>query len=433
MADRNESPLSRAQRLAQTRVYRALLYRLSPMMLAQRKKEAISTKQFANLGVPAVTVVYFADPPTHSYQIDQWLPVFDQLHVRHPVLVVTRNLGTFRYLGDRTELPLVYARRLLDLEDILVGADPKICLYVNNAASNFNALSWRRALHVHLNHGESDKISMASNQAKAYDAVFVAGEAAEVRYKENLLDFDGANLVRVGRPQLDLEFRPALRPSKRRTVIYAPTWEGDTAAMDYTSLLRHGRQLVRRLVSDGAFRVVYRPHPRILMGSKAAVSVQESIVRTLGEANVGVAGVDRHVFDVETPIMALFPSCDVMICDVSSVALDWLYLRTDAPLWICDPHEDRDALVRASPLAGHTYVLDGSALPDVLTRIRESLESDERRSAREEARRFYFGDLVPGESTRRFLDAIDHLVARRDELVDAKSGRGLEIGAVDLV
>jgi hypothetical protein len=419
--DRSDPLLSRVQRRARPWVYRALLARLSPELLAGVGNEPVSATQFANLAFPAAVVVYFPDDPTRLYQIEQWLPVFERLHVRHPVLVVARKLDAFRSLRERTRLPLVYARRLRDLEELLSGTDPKVCLYVNNSTTNFQPLAWRRALHVHLNHGESDKISSCSNKVKAYDFVFVAGEAAEVRYKESLLSFDGSTLVRVGRPQLDLEFPHVLRPSARPTVMYAPTWEGETQAMNYTSLPRYGPSLVRALVAEGGFRVVYRPHPRIVStGSKPATAAHENVLRTLREANAGRSGSDRHVVDLDSQILALFPSCDVLVTDVSSVALDWLYLRTDAPVWICDPHADREALARASPLAGRTYVLDGGTIGDVAARVRESLDSDPRRAEREEARRFYFGDLAPGESTKRFLDTIDRLAARRDELLAAE-------------
>jgi hypothetical protein len=435
VTERAEPPRSRVQRLARTRVYRALLYRLSPDLLANSGKVGfVGARKLTNPAFPAEVVAYFSDPPARSYQIEQWLPVFERLHDRHPVLVLLRNLGTFRYLRERTRLPLVYARRLQDLEELLSGTDPKVCLYVNNAAGNFPTLGWRRALHVHLNHGESDKLTMASNQAKVYDFVFVAGETAEARYKENLLSFDGSTLVRVGRPQLDLEFPAALRPSVRPTAMYAPTWEGETEATNHTSLPRYGPALVRALVADGAFRVVYRPHPLLLTGSRPAVAAHRKVVRELAAANEGLSGGERHVVDLDSPILALFPSCQVLVTDVSSVALDWLYLRNEAPLWICDPHDDRERLVRASPLAGSTYVLERGGMGGVAAKVRESLESDPGRAGREEARRFYFGDLAPGESTKRFLDTIDRLVTRRDELLDEKRNvPGLDLEAVGVV
>ena len=58
---------------------------------------------------------------------------------------------------------------LYDIGDFKVG------IYVNNSNRNFQSLNNPRMLHVHVNHGESDKLSSFSNQVKAYDRVFVAG------------------------------------------------------------------------------------------------------------------------------------------------------------------------------------------------------------------------------------------------------------------
>jgi len=410
---------SRRQRLARTTAYRRLLRVLTPEMLYLPGSPR-SESRFANLPLAAEVVVYFPDDASKVYQLSQWLPVLADLHARHPVLVITRNLGCFRALQDLTDLPLIYTRRLRDLNDALVAADPGVCLYVNNSATNFQTLGWPRALHLHLNHGESDKISMATNQAKAYDQVLVAGPAATQRYLDNLLALDEERLVEVGRPQLDLQFPEVLAPSSRTTVLYAPTWEGETPAMDYTSLSTYGVPLVERLLADGGFRVVYKPHPKVLTGTAA---VQQAHARICALLNAPTAAPEPHVVEMEQSILALFSRCDVLVSDVSSVALDWLYLRTERPLWIADPRNDRPALEHASPLAAHTYILDAATLPQAPARLQESVLVDPLSAERIEARSYYFGDLQPGESTVRFLAAVEAALERRTALM---SERGTE-------
>ena len=44
----------------------------------------------------------------------------------------------------------------------------------------------------------------------------------------------------------------------------------------------------------------------------------------------------------DADILAVMPDCDAMVTDVSSVGLDWLYLRTESPLLIADRHDDPD-------------------------------------------------------------------------------------------
>lgn len=416
--------------LSQRRIYRSFAASVSPNLLVSTGSAAPSHESLAALDVPAEVVAYFADSPVRAYQLRQWLPVLETLNETHPVVVVMRSPMSFALFRELTTLPLVFTRRLRDVEDVLEKVDAKLCVYVNNSVQNFQLLSWRRALHVHLNHGESDKISMASNQAKAYDVVLIAGEAAERRYLDNLIGFEGETLVRVGRPQLDVELPRLLQPASQPTVMYAPTWEGDTRAMDYTSLAKYGLRLVDRLLADGGFRIVYKPHPRVAEGSSAVAGAHERILKALAAANGALAPPERHVVEIEDEILPLFAACDLLVCDVSSVALDWLYLRTESPLWLLDPFDDREQLVRESPLAASVGVIDSRSIDDVANALRASLAGDTLRGAREEARRFYFGELKRGESTKRFLEAVDDLIARRDSLLQSKeSATGEAVGA----
>ncbi len=410
-------PMSRRQRLARTRAYRALLRRLTPDLLSVARSPR-SDRRFAHVPLASDVVAYFPDDVSKTYQLEQWLPVLDDLHATHPVLVVTRNLGAFRALQDLTTLPLVFARRLRDLNDVLVSADPGVCLYVNNSAQNFQALGWPRALHLHLNHGESDKISMATNQAKAYDQVLVAGPAAVQRYLDNVLALDASKLITVGRPQLDLQFPSSLPASSRTTVLYAPTWEGETPAMDYCSLPVLGVGLVQQLVQDGRFRVVYKPHPKLLTGSPAAVAAHAAVCALLGGSPA--APEDAHRVELDQPILSLFASCDALVSDISSVALDWLYLRTARPLWIADPRDDRAALEAASPLARHTGVLAPSSVLGAAAELHDGMHRDAGAERRAEARSYYFGDLQPGESSRRFAETVSAALAMRERLLSER-------------
>jgi hypothetical protein len=55
---------------------------------------------------------------------------------------------------------------------------------------NFQSLAWPKAMHVHINHGESDKTSLVTHQARAYDRVLVAGDAAIRRLTTGLLELE---------------------------------------------------------------------------------------------------------------------------------------------------------------------------------------------------------------------------------------------------
>lgn len=358
--------------------------------------------------------VYFADDPRKLYQLRQWLPVFELLDERHPVTIITRHPRAYQQLTDTTRLNLVLAPAFPDLVDLYEKSDFKVAVYVNNSAHNFHSLMQRRMLHIHVNHGESDKVCMVSNQVKAYDRVFVAGDNAIRRHRAALIEFDEAKLITVGRPQLDLRPFPLLQPSQRRTILYAPTWEGENASNNYTSVDVFGQAIVRAALAVPNTRVVYKPHPRVAMSPLPSMSAaHKEIVRTV-EAAAKLDQEAGHQVHTAGDILAVFPGCDLMITDVSSVGLDFLYLQVDKPMFIADRYTDRVRLEAAALVSRCADVIDETTIGALTETIDQRLASDLHRGDREHTRGGYFGDLAPGESTTRFLAAIDDAVATRD-------------------
>ena len=365
----------------------------------------------------AEVVVYFADDPRKIYQLEQWLPVLAELHKKHPVLLVLRKLDSLYEVRKRTFVPAVYTRRLSDLLELYDEIEPKVAIYVNNGVANFQSLAVSTILHVHVNHGESDKVCMVSNQAKSYDRVFVAGEAAERRHAAALIDFDQRKLVRVGRPQLDLTFPPALPATSRRTVLYAPTWEGENDFNNYTSVDVYGPRIVEQLLALPDVRVVYKPHPRVLTSTSSEVAGGHlAILDQIEDANAAdpAAG---HAYPIEGSILGLFQHCEAMVTDVSSVGLDFLYLQTGKPLFITDRRDDRAMLQIDAPVSAAVDVIDASTIDDFGPTMAKRMDADDLLDSRERMRHFYFGDLAPGESTERFLASISEVVEQRDRFV----------------
>lgn len=367
-------------------------------------------------------LAYFADDPTRVYQLIQWLPVLEILDQREPVALVLRQEESAAVLRERTHLPILVAPSFPELTDLYASLDDAaVVLYCNNSMLNFQSLLDHRKLHVHVNHGESDKQSMASNNAKAYDRVFVAGEAAVQRYLGTLLEFDAERLVRVGRPQLDLQ-PAALLPDagRRRTVLYAPTWEGDADYNDYTSVDTLGPSIVRAALALPAVRVVYKPHPKVVTSQTPAVrEAHRLIVSLLREAAVRTPAAGHQAI-LSGDILAVMPSCDAMITDVSSVGLDWLYLRTDKPLFVTDRHRDADRLraeVPVSRCADVLDVVDDCDVEHLALLFAARLEHDEHHLSRVAMRHHYFDDLQVGDSTARFLEAVGDLVDLRHRLI----------------
>lgn len=380
--------------------------------------------------VPAEIVVYFGDVATKLYQIEQWLPVLERLHAKHRILLVFRKVSALRALKKRTSLPMLFARRFEDLMALYDNNDYTLGIYVNNGVTNFQSLSFARMIHVHVNHGESDKLSMVSNQAKAYDRIFIAGPAAVDRHRSVLLEFDESKLMKVGRPQLDLDFTDELPSVNIQTVMYAPTWEGENASNNYTSLDMYGRQIIEALLALPQTRVVYKPHPRVASSSDPEIlEAHEAVVQAIEEANVGRG--NQHVVSTEGNILAMFNSVDGLITDVSSVGLDFLYLHPERPLILTDRRTDKSGLAHDAPVSSACSIIDENTIVDVRQLVASALEEDAHVQQRAEMRRYYFGDFAKGDSTKAFVSAISELISAWNQKLEGREFHASSLEAAD--
>ncbi|PFG44062.1 CDP-glycerol:poly(glycerophosphate) glycerophosphotransferase [Isoptericola jiangsuensis] len=365
---------------------------------------------------PAPVVAYFGDTPVTLYQVRQWLPVLERLSEQLPVVVVARQHDTAEALRRHTSLLVATAVEIDDLLGLYDHLGAKVVIYVNNGMRNFQSLIYQRALHVHVNHGESDKMSMVSNQAKAYDRVVVAGQAAVERHRRVLLGLPDDHLAVCGRPQLDVDPGPALPapPTGRRTVLYAPTWSGENDANNYTSVDVYGPAIVRAVLARDDLRLVYKPHPRTVSGTDPANRHAHAEIVRLIEAEDVDAG---HLAPLDMDPLSVFAGTDLLVTDVSSVGLDFLYLHPGVPMLLTDRRTDRARLLAESPVARAVDVVDDETLGSLPEMLDRNLGTDPWHERRLAARDHYFG-FRHGESTRRFVSLIGECADRRDALLD---------------
>lgn len=391
--------------------------------VARRMREfgAVEPEGFDLDDVPSADIaLYFADGPAKLYQLTQWLPVFEN-HPQMRTIVVVRHVETYRELLRITSLRVLLVPRYEVLMSLYDRADFHAVVYVNNGWTNFQSLSFQQAVHVHVNHGESDKICMVSNQAKAYDKVFVAGEAAVRRHAAALAWFDPSHLVRVGRPQLDLPVAPAVPPLDGPTITYAPTWEGEDDVNNYTSVDRYGPRIIEAALAQPNARVLYKPHPRVATSDDGGVVAgHREIVRRIEEARA--AQPDRgHAVLEDADVLGVIRCTDLMVADVSSVTLDHLYLRPDAPIVLCDRRSNRAQLLDDAPVASAAHIVDAASIGSLREDLAALLAEDHLRERRQEMRDFYFDSLAPGESTARFWDELARAIAEHDSALSELS------------
>ncbi len=355
---------------------------------------------------------YFPDTVSKIYQIEQWLPVIAAHSGDLNFGIVTRARSSWTALmGMDLPAPSFLAVTFTSLMDLYRVLEPTAIIYPNNGLRNFQSLVWADATHIHVNHGESDKVSMVSNQAKAYDRVFVAGEAAVRRHRAALVELDESALVKVGRPQLDLYPTPTLPASTRRTVLYAPTWEGEDEMNNFTSLDCYGHALIGALLAIPDARVVYKPHPRVVLSTVPAIAAAHVLIVARISAAAAADPSAGHEYQPTGDILALFPRVDLLVGHLQRRAATSSTSRVDAPIVLTDRRTDRPGLLREAPIAAAAHVIDADSVGTAADDLSALLADDRYAQERRRLRAFYFDDAAPGESTRKFhaalLTAID--------------------------
>jgi hypothetical protein len=356
--------------------------------------------------------VYFADTRVNLYQIRQWYAPLAELAKRHPVAIITRSPGATLTLLDESPVPVVYRRRVVDLEEFVVEQDLRLVLYVNQNQKNFQMFRYGRMWHVFINHGESDKMYMTTNQFKAYDYALVAGQAALDRLSRKLWAYDVEHrAIRIGRPQAD-HFSGDLRypDDDRIVVLYAPTWEGDRPAAAYGSIATHGAALASAVLASPRHRLVYRPHPRSGVISREYRDAHRAIVAAIDDANRADAAA-HHVYDDGPELGWQLAAADVAITDISAMIYD--RLATGQPILVTRPTSP-DAEIDEDGFLGVVDWLTADDAGDILAVVDRALLDPAAREKLATWSTHYFGDTTPGVATKRFHDAIDTLIAEWD-------------------
>lgn len=351
--------------------------------------------------------VYFADGPVNMYQMRQWYGPLAELSKIWPVAIIARSPRSALQLLDESPVPVVYLRQVVELERFIGEQDLRIVFYVNQNTRNFQMMRYARIWHVFVNHGESDKMYMTTNQFKAYDYSLVAGDAALSRLRRKLWDFDlEKRAIPIGRPQTDhLAGVLPFTPDGRTVVLYAPTWEGDRASAAYGSIATHGVAAVTALLGSSRHRVVYRPHPRSGVLDPVYRRANESIIAAIGAANARDPAA-QHVYDDGPQLGWQLAAADVAITDISAMVYD--RLATGRPLVVTRPASS-DAEVDLDGFLGDAewLTVDNAAEAiAIVDRVRSSPESLDRLQYWVER---HFGDTTPGAATRRFHSAVQHL------------------------
>ncbi|MGH8792137.1 MAG: CDP-glycerol glycerophosphotransferase family protein, partial [Stackebrandtia sp.] len=345
-------------------------------------------------------LVHFSAPAGSEYQLLMWLPYFDRLG--DPYVIILRDRAFLPAISAATKTPVVVAGGISDVESLLADSIRAV-FYVNQSMQNTQCVRFARLTHVQLMHGDSDKPASYNPISAMYDRIFVAGQAGVDRYHNHGVDIPDSRFRVVGHPQAArVEVREGPRDASRPpTALYAPTWTGLSSDVNFCSLPL-AVDICEAMLERGATMVV-RPHPYTRTNPAAARQL-DAVERLLGEdrERTGRAHLFGKTTSQKMSLIDCVNAADVMVCDVSGAASDWLY--SEKPFAIVDVVGAGDALAEELPLARAAYVVraDGANIGDVCD---ELLTTDPLAAARHKMKTYYMGDFPAQEYEAAFLNA----------------------------
>jgi hypothetical protein len=354
-------------------------------------------------------LLYFSAPAGSEYQATMWLPYLER--VGPPFAVVLAEPHHLGPISRATRAPVVVHRTVAALE-AAIPASVRAVFYVNNGMRNAHCVRFSQLTHVQLYHGYSDKPVSVNPIATIFDRMFVPGKAVTDQFLASGAGIPPDRFRIVGRPQAaDLTIATGrIGEVGAPVVLYAPTWAGEYADSNHCSL-PIAQRIIQSLLDRGA-TVILRPHPytrrdpRSLRQLRRAERLLARDRRRTGR---------RHLWGRATAARMTVSDCmnrsDAMICDVSSVASQYLY--THKPLAITDMVSEDADFARTLPLARGAYLIGRTAagLPAVLDDL---LVRDPRAGARRELRDYYLGDFPPEEYLDGFLTAARECLSGAD-------------------
>jgi hypothetical protein len=276
-------------------------------------------------------LVHFNARTDSAYAITDWMTVLERVNETHRVVILTvdRQPWHFQTIGA-TIIPLVHLNGAEAIEHFVEQVPSlTIALYPRNTSANKNLLRVPGLYDVYIGHGDSDKAEAVNPATRAFDELWIAGDAARDRYLGANVGVREDQLRITGRPQIGelLELAEAAPRGTRKSVVYAPTWEGYYADDGYSSVVTLGDAVLTALLALDNVAVTYLPHPALGTLNPQFADSSDRLAARLrhsgGTAVVAGSLTDRY---------AVLAGADVLVADSGSDLIDFLAL--DRPSFV---------------------------------------------------------------------------------------------------
>ncbi|KQY58705.1 hypothetical protein ASD11_03380 [Aeromicrobium sp. Root495] len=339
-------------------------------------------------------------------QLAMWEPYLLEADAKPVVVNLQRRYASLIIKRAGLHSPFVQLSRTGVRHDVsrLVSRRVKIVFYVQNARQNETFWRFKRATHVWLHHGDTDKPGNYHPRHVMYDKLIVAGPAAIDRYAKHGVDMPREKFVPIGRPQnwtIQKPERP-IREIERPTVMYAPTWQGLDGEADFSSLAL-GPTIVKRLLERDV-EVIFRAHPLSYRWSERREHIK-AIHEILREDRERTGRLHRWGPKVERglTVAECANRADALISDLCGVASD--FLMSEKPYAIVATKDSVEDFREKYRFTQTGYVIRGD-LGNLDEVFDDLLVNDPFEPERPATRRYVLGDLE-GEALR---DGFTHFV-----------------------
>lgn len=350
--------------------------------VTSRLSKVLAGEDFTN----ASFIFYFSAPdlrePTH---VDMWIEPLSSL--QKSWFVVLRERSHLQYFKKPERPNAILIESSQELGGVL-PEDANLIFYANNGQKNRAMINAEpSATHIQLLHGDSDKPPSYSPLSKNYDYLFVAGQMAIDRYRNHGINISPEKFQVVGRPQVK-SIKTTARPKSIKSVGYMPTWKGFFEDTQFSSLDRAVTITKMVFRSLPGTSVLFKPHP-MSFKDPSWKQIQRGVISKIS-TNGRIASPSETPFDI-------INASDILITDISSVMIDYLY--SGRPLIVVLPKGFNDSDAWRYPSLAAAYLVDAD-LNNLENAITLAATEDPMYSKRLEIRKEAFGDIdkPPGEA-----------------------------------
>jgi hypothetical protein len=344
-----------------------------------------------------------------SWQLRMWEPYLLRSGERCVIINVHEEFLPRILAGEpplRSPFVQLGARGTSHLRRLLVPT-LRTMYYVKNAGINARFLKHRRMTHVWLNHGDSDKPAAFNPRHADFDRLVVCGQAGIDRYARHGIAIPPEKFAILGRPQVSAVqlARGPIADQAPHRVFYAPTWQGISADVDFSSL-KCGVDIVRALLARGA-TIVFRPHP-FSYNTRRYRSIVRAIHRLLAadRKRTGREHVWGDQADKTWTVVDCANHADALISDVSSVVSD--FLQSEKPYVMTSMRSSVEDFRAEYAVARGAYVLLGD-LSNLDAVLEDLLGADPLAPTRKALKRYVLGDFTGEKSADAFAEFVREL------------------------